>query len=160
MKISIYVFDSESDNVDNPGFEQGIRIGDALNGWVKYFILDQGGDPRIEHRKRRRVRYCRQIRQRVRGGTPAARSAEIRQGQVVIRVGGRHLNLSRFPHRPRKINIGHDRQTGALRKNFAQNCEPLADKIGRLSREAGDVIAGRARLATRPRPIGSVVYCS
>jgi NHL repeat len=41
----IYVFDSESDNVENPGFEQGIRIGDALNGWVKYFILDQGGNP-------------------------------------------------------------------------------------------------------------------
>jgi sugar lactone lactonase YvrE len=41
----IYVFDSESDNVDNPGFEQGIRIGDALHGWVKYFILDPGGNP-------------------------------------------------------------------------------------------------------------------
>jgi hypothetical protein len=41
----IYVFDSESDNVDNPGFEQGIRIGDALDGWVRYFILDQGGHP-------------------------------------------------------------------------------------------------------------------
>ena len=41
----IYVFDSESDNVDNPGFEQGIRIGDALRGWVRYFILDQGGNP-------------------------------------------------------------------------------------------------------------------
>src|SRR5665811_2459684 len=26
----IYVYDSESDNVENPGFEQGIRIGDAL----------------------------------------------------------------------------------------------------------------------------------
>ncbi len=34
-----------SDNVDNPGFEQGIRIGDALHGWVKYFILDPGGNP-------------------------------------------------------------------------------------------------------------------
>jgi hypothetical protein len=43
----IYVFDSESDNIDNPGFEQGIRIGDALEGWVKYFIMDQGGDPRV-----------------------------------------------------------------------------------------------------------------
>jgi sugar lactone lactonase YvrE len=41
----IYVFDSESDNVDNPGFEQGIRIGDALHGWVRYFILDPGGNP-------------------------------------------------------------------------------------------------------------------
>ena len=43
----IYVFDSESDNRDNPGFEQGIRIGDALTGWVKYFILDQGGNPGV-----------------------------------------------------------------------------------------------------------------
>jgi hypothetical protein len=43
----IYVFDSESDNHDNPGFEQGIRIGDALEGWVKYFIMDPGGDPRV-----------------------------------------------------------------------------------------------------------------
>ena len=43
----IYVFDSESDNHDNPGYEQGIRIGDALDGWVKYFIMDQGGDPRV-----------------------------------------------------------------------------------------------------------------
>lgn len=41
----IYVYGSESDNVENPGFEQGIRIGDALGGWVKYFILDQGGNP-------------------------------------------------------------------------------------------------------------------
>ena len=41
----IYVFDSESDNVDNPGYEQGIRIGDAQSGWVKHFILDQGGNP-------------------------------------------------------------------------------------------------------------------
>jgi len=41
----IYVFDSESDNVDNPGFEQGIRIGDALKGWVRYFILTKGGNP-------------------------------------------------------------------------------------------------------------------
>jgi sugar lactone lactonase YvrE len=43
----IYVFDSESDNVDNPGFEQGIRIGDAVSGWVRYFILDQGGNPGV-----------------------------------------------------------------------------------------------------------------
>ncbi len=30
-----------------PVFEQGIRIGDALNGWVRYFSLDQGGNPRV-----------------------------------------------------------------------------------------------------------------
>ena len=44
----IYVADSESDGVNNPGWEQGIRIGDAKTGWVKYFILDQGGNPNTE----------------------------------------------------------------------------------------------------------------
>ena len=43
----IYVADSESDNVQNPGWEMGIRIGDAQSGWVRYFVLLPGGDPRI-----------------------------------------------------------------------------------------------------------------
>ena len=42
----IYVADSESDNVQNPGWEMGIRIGDALTGWVTEFILYPWGDPR------------------------------------------------------------------------------------------------------------------
>jgi DNA-binding beta-propeller fold protein YncE len=44
-KDQIYVADSESDGANNPGWEQGIRIGDARTGWVSYFILDQGGNP-------------------------------------------------------------------------------------------------------------------
>lgn len=42
----IYVPDSESDNVQNPGWEMGIRIGDAASGWVSAFILYPWGDPR------------------------------------------------------------------------------------------------------------------
>jgi DNA-binding beta-propeller fold protein YncE len=42
----IYVADSESDDVQNPGWEMGIRIGDARSGWVKEFILFPWGDPR------------------------------------------------------------------------------------------------------------------
>ncbi|MCP4247608.1 MAG: 6-bladed beta-propeller [bacterium] len=42
----IYVTDSESDNVQNPGWEMGIRIGDAHMGWVNAFILYPWGDPR------------------------------------------------------------------------------------------------------------------
>lgn len=42
----IYVSDSESDDVQNPGWEMGIRIGDAATGWVEEFILYQWGDPR------------------------------------------------------------------------------------------------------------------
>jgi DNA-binding beta-propeller fold protein YncE len=43
----IYVADSESDDVQNPGWEMGIRIGDALTGWVDEFILFPWGDPRV-----------------------------------------------------------------------------------------------------------------
>ena len=42
----VYVADSESDDVQNPGWEMGIRIGDVATGWVEEFILYQWGDPR------------------------------------------------------------------------------------------------------------------
>ena len=42
----IIVADSESDDVQNPGWEMGIRIGDARTGWVSEFIVYQWGDPR------------------------------------------------------------------------------------------------------------------
>lgn len=41
-----YVADSESDDVQNPGWETGKRIGDAHSGWVHYFIRLPDGDPR------------------------------------------------------------------------------------------------------------------
>ena len=46
-KGQIYVPDSESDNEQNPGWEMGIRIGDARTGWVNAFILYPWGDPRV-----------------------------------------------------------------------------------------------------------------
>ena len=45
-KDQIYVADSESDDVQNPGWEEGIRIGDARTGWINAFILFPWGDPR------------------------------------------------------------------------------------------------------------------
>ena len=42
----IYVSDSESDNVQNPGWEMGIRTGEAQTGWVREFVLYPWGDPR------------------------------------------------------------------------------------------------------------------
>ena len=42
----IYVADSESDDVQNPGWEMGIRIGEVATGWVDEFILYPWGDPR------------------------------------------------------------------------------------------------------------------
>jgi DNA-binding beta-propeller fold protein YncE len=43
----VYVADSESDDVQNPGWEMGIRIGNARTGWVTSFILYPWGDPRV-----------------------------------------------------------------------------------------------------------------
>lgn len=43
----IYVADSESDDVQNPGWDMGIRIGDAATGAVEEFILYPWADPRI-----------------------------------------------------------------------------------------------------------------
>jgi len=45
-KGQIFVTDSESDNLENPGWEMGIRIGDAQTGWVTAFIPYPWGDPR------------------------------------------------------------------------------------------------------------------
>ena len=42
----IYVADSESDDLQNPGWEMGIRIGEVATGWVTEFILYPWGDPR------------------------------------------------------------------------------------------------------------------
>ena len=43
---NIYVADSESDDLQNPGWEMGIRIGDANLGWVYHFVQLPYGDPR------------------------------------------------------------------------------------------------------------------
>lgn len=43
---NIYVADSESDDVQNPGWEMGLRVGDAKAGWVRYFVRFPWGDPR------------------------------------------------------------------------------------------------------------------
>ncbi len=43
---NIFVADSESDDVQNPGWEMGIRIGEVKTGWVNYFVLLLTGDPR------------------------------------------------------------------------------------------------------------------
>ena len=42
----IYVADSESDDVQNPGYEIGIRIGEIETGWVTEFIRFPWADPR------------------------------------------------------------------------------------------------------------------
>ncbi len=36
----IYVFDSESFGVDNPGWQKGFRVGNALTGVVSYYAMD------------------------------------------------------------------------------------------------------------------------
>jgi sugar lactone lactonase YvrE len=42
----LYVADSDSDSLRNPGWKRGIRIGSAKDGSVKYFIPYEGPDPK------------------------------------------------------------------------------------------------------------------
>jgi DNA-binding beta-propeller fold protein YncE len=42
----IIVADSESDDIENPGWDMGIRLGEAATGAVREFILYPWGDPR------------------------------------------------------------------------------------------------------------------
>ncbi len=42
----LYVADSDSDSLRNPGWKRGIRIGSAKDGKVKYFIPYEGPDPK------------------------------------------------------------------------------------------------------------------
>lgn len=42
----IIVADSESDDIENPGWDMGIRIGDAATGAVREFVLYPWADPR------------------------------------------------------------------------------------------------------------------
>ena len=42
----IVVADSESDDIENPGWDMGLRIGDAATGAVREFVLYPWGDPR------------------------------------------------------------------------------------------------------------------
>jgi streptogramin lyase len=42
---TLYVADSDSDSLRNPGWKRGIRIGSAKTGEVKYFIPYEGPDP-------------------------------------------------------------------------------------------------------------------
>lgn len=43
----IYVADSESDDVENPGWRVGIRIGDARTGWVDSFVQFPWANPNV-----------------------------------------------------------------------------------------------------------------
>jgi sugar lactone lactonase YvrE len=42
----LYVADSDSDSLRNPGWKRGIRIGSAKTGKVKYFIPYPGPEPK------------------------------------------------------------------------------------------------------------------
>lgn len=46
---TIYVADSESDNLENPGYDIGIRIGEIDTGWVRYFIPYPWSNPQLRY---------------------------------------------------------------------------------------------------------------
>ena len=84
--------------------------------------------------------------ERLEGGRDILRSPDFECGDVEAERAGRCLNLAHLQHGDGIADIGHDRQTAQTGDNLAQEFEPLAGKIGRLDRQAGDV-AARSRQA-------------
>ena len=82
----VYVADSESDDVQNPGWEMGIRIGDAKTGWVDEFIPFVWGDPR-EVAGNGAEFVAVDAAGNIYGGEPrAAQPAEVRAREAVARA--------------------------------------------------------------------------
>ena len=79
----IFVADSESDDVQNPGWEMGIRIGEAKTGWVTEFIQFPWGDPRSTAGNG--AEFVAVDRDgNIYGGEPAPEAAaEVRQGEAL-----------------------------------------------------------------------------
>ena len=78
-------------------------------------------------------------------------SSRRRRGQAA----GRCLRFAHLQHGGRIADIGDDRQPAETGKHLAQKFDPLAGKIGRLDRQAGDVAARPRETATKPLPTGS-----
>ena len=80
---NIYVADSESDDVQNPGWEMGLRIGEAKTGWVRYFVRFPWGDPRSTRGSGAEFVAARRGRQPLRRRTLSPLAAEVRQSDAV-----------------------------------------------------------------------------
>ncbi len=83
----IYVFDSEFGQFRKSGFRAGDQDRGRAERLGEVLHPGSGRPPGHANGKRAGVRYCRQVRQRLRWRAPAARSAEICQGQVVMAAG-------------------------------------------------------------------------
>jgi hypothetical protein len=65
---------------------------------------------------------------------------------------GRCLGLAHFQYGAGIADIGHDRQSAKIRKNLAQKADTLADGIGALDRQAGDVAARSSQTRDQAGP--------
>jgi hypothetical protein len=71
-------------------------------------------------------------------------SPDFEGGDIEAKPARRRLNLIQLLHSGGIANVGHDRQPAEIGHNLAQQCEPLASKIGCLHRQPGN-IAARSR---------------
>ena len=91
----ILVADSESDDIENPGWDMGIRIGDAATGAVHEFILYPVGRPARARGHRRGVRRRRSRRQPLRRRAAAAPPAKVRTRAALSRAARAGLAAAR-----------------------------------------------------------------
>ena len=87
------------------------------------------------------IKSFRATLERLEGGNGILGSPDFKFGDFKAEGAGRALHLVHFKHCGGIANIGHDTQLAKTGNNLAQMFEPLANEIGLLCRQAGDVAA-------------------
>jgi hypothetical protein len=93
------------------------------------------------------------ILERVEGGCNVLGASDFESRRIDTKRVCADLNLAHFRRGVGIFNIGQDRQSAQTGHNLAQQCEPLAGKIGVLQGQAGDVTA-------RPRQTGDQAHAN
>jgi hypothetical protein len=89
----------------------------------------------------RDIKCVRMVLQRLKGGHDILRSPDFERGDFEADRAGGRLSRARLKYGIGKADIDHDRQPAKNWDNLAQEFESLANSIGELHRQAGNVAA-------------------
>ena len=95
----------------------------------------------IHERVANNIKCLRAALERLQGGCDILRAPDFQWDDLEAERASRRLKLANLQRAARIAGIGHDGQPIETWNNLAQEFEPLANSIGPLVRQAGDVAA-------------------
>jgi hypothetical protein len=106
----------------------------------------------------RDVQCVRSILESLDGGRNILHAPNFNAGRIEAERTGECLNLTHLQHDRWQAAIAHDRQPAETGDDLAQDFEPLACKVGRLVRQAGNV-AARSRQTRNVSAANRIIRC-